>query len=359
MEPVVQWVGGKKRLVDTIKALFPSNFNNYYEPFLGGACLLLNILPENTVSVEKNTNIYNIYHNIKNFHVDIIKILRDFEKEYLEKSIDNRKIYYLEKRKEFNSLDYSSKENSIFKTSILLFLNKTCFNAVYRENKKHIFNVPFGNGKDCKICNSERIIKLSNYLNKENVTVVNGDFDYIKEMVSENDLVYLDPPYYPMNAASFTGYTNDGFTLEDNDRLIEFIKYLHNKKVFIILSNSNNQYFKDKLNFLKYYELSLARTLNCKKDNRKQQLCELIMTNINLDKNYTINNKNNVELNVNDTLDVSIVNKKAYYTFNEININLVANELKNILAFNKDKLTINVMKINKDNKTIEINIKHR
>lgn len=343
MDPVLQWVGGKKRLLSTLKLFTDTGFNNYHEIFLGGGALLLDILPENSVCIEKNVNIYKIYENIKNNHEKIITLLKQYEKDYLEKNFDQRKIMYFEARTEFNELKYDTLENSIKKSTLLLFINKTCFNAVYRENSKGLYNVPFGNGRNCKICDIEKIVNLSNYLNNYNVSIVNQDFEFIKEKVTRNDLVYIDPPYYPLNASSFTTYTHDGFNQNDHDRLIELIKYLHEKNVKVILSNSNNQYFKDKLDFMNIYEISISRTLNCKKENRKKTNCEMIISNVDITRTIEVKNENGLSLNSGDKVDTTIINKKSYFIDENNNvISLIPENLVNILLNNKNKFELSV-----------------
>lgn len=357
MEPVIQWVGGKKRLLNTLKLFTDKGFNNYHEVFLGGGCLLFNLLPENTISVEKNVNIYKIYENIKLNHLQIIKDLEVLEKNYHDlPDKEARKKYYLDKRDKFNKLNYDTKESGLEKTILLLFMNKTCFNALYRENSKGLFNVPFGNGRDCNICNKEKITKLHEYLNKPDIKIINSDFEYIMDYVKENDIVYIDPPYYPLNKSSFTTYTNDGFTIKDNDRLISFIKKLCDKKVKVILSNSNNQYYKDKLNFLKIYELSISRTLNCKKEDRQKKLCEIIVTNIDISGNYEISNKNNIDLKKGDNLDIEKFGKHLYFTFNNKKIDKLNDKMINVIYNNRDKFEIFIDEVkNSENISIRIN----
>jgi DNA adenine methylase len=355
MEPVVQWVGGKKRLLSLLN-LFTQNVKNYHEIFLGGGALLLNLLPECSVSIEKNKNIFMIYENIKHNSALVINNLKKIEEEYLPLTIEERKAYYLDKRTMYNELTYGTLEKSVLKTAILMFLNKTCFNAVYRENQKGVYNVPFGNGRDCLINNNERIIALSSFLNKPTIKIKNCDFDYIKDVAHSGDLVYIDPPYYPLNATSFTSYTKDGFGKEDHDRLISLIKYLHVNGVKIVLSNSNNDYFKTALkNDLKIYEISISRTLNCKKESRGKTLCEMIATNIDISRELLLNYKHvdnvnvNVNVNVGDNLNVEIITKQLYFVkmndSNALKIDKVPANLVNILANNKTKYSIEVVSI--------------
>ena len=331
MEPIIQWVGGKKRLLDTIKFLLPTKYNNYHELFLGGGCLLLKLAPNKSYSIERNKKIYMIYENVKNNVEEIIVRLNEIETEYIAKDIEDRKLYYYEKRQLFNQSD-----SELEKTILLLFLNKTCFNALYRENSKGKYNVPFGNGKDCKICNEDRLRKLSSFLNNDNTHIFNEDFEYCKNNVKEGDFVYMDPPYYPLKETSFTGYTEGGFGKVDHDRLIELIKYLDSKKVNVMLSNSNNDYFKEKLNNLNVYEISIARTLNSDSSNRGKTKCEMIMTNYKLKRVVELSVKPSIydSLTIGDTLNVELKNKKVNYVKSDTIICEVNKNIRNLLINN-------------------------
>jgi DNA adenine methylase len=277
LDPIIQWVGGKKRILPIISYLLPLSYNSLSEIFLGGACLTLSISPSNCYLIELNQNIFNIYYHTKHDPHFLISNLQSLESTYLHiLDIEKRKLFYLQKRTQFNILP-----SSPLKTSILLFLNKTCFNALYRENKKGEFNVPFGNGKNCTICNPQRILDLHAYLNKEGVKIFNKDFIHISKYLKKGDFVYMDPPYYPLKTNSFTNYTKEGFGEKDHNRLIEFIKELNKKEIYVMLSNSNNKYFKEKLSFMNIYIVSLNRTLNSNKNGRGKQNCEMIMTNYN------------------------------------------------------------------------------
>ena len=359
MEPVIQWVGGKKRLLNTIKFLMPKEYNDYYEIFLGGGCLLLNLQPTCSYSIEKNVNIYKIYDNIKKFSEEIIEMLKNIEKDYLdiqEEDKDKRKKFYFEKREEYNNLSYDTNEFSIKKTTLLLFLNKTCFNAVFRENRKGKYNVPFGNGKNCKICCEDRIRNLHKFLNKEETHLFNDDFEKCKEYIKKGDFIYIDPPYYPLNSNSFTNYDASGFNKEDHDRLIDLIKELDEKGVNIMLSNSNNNYFRKNLNHLKKFEISLARTLNCNSEGRSTSKCEMIMTNYPINNIIEVKTKSvNYELlQEGNIVTQTIRSKNLYLMVDEIEIGKVEDKIKNLL--NDNKFTMKINKKKSDN-IIEILVK--
>jgi DNA adenine methylase len=340
MDPIIQWVGGKKRLLNVLDLMLPNNYNTYYEPFLGGGALLYKLLPQNAKIYEININIYNLYINVKNNVLEIIENLLIYQKEYLDSP--DRKNFYLDKRTIYNSLDYSTPQNSINKTTLLLFLNKTCFNAVYRENKKGEFNVPVGNMKNCTICNTEQLKNISNYLNNNNITIYNNDFTKFIDTIKPNDFVYLDPPYYPLKNDSFVGYDKNGFNKDKHDELINILHTLNTKKINFILSNSNNQYFRDKLRMYNIYDISIARTLNSNIDDRKDCVCEILVTNYNLNKTQTISisQLNYSNLQKNDNVSIKIKNKKYFLYSNDINLKEINKCFYNFIILNKIKITI-------------------
>jgi len=275
--PTVQWVGGKGRLLERIHNHLPEEYNNYHELFLGGGSLLLSLQPKKAFCYELNENLCDLYDNIKNKSKLLCKDLIKLEKEYIKLDTkEKRKEYYLDIRKKFNK-----EEDKFMKSVFFKFLNKTCFNAIYRENRKGEFNVPFGTGRDPTICDEENILELSKYLNENEIQIHNEDFEKSLENIKENDFVYLDPPYYPLKDNSFTGYTKLGFVQEDHDRLIRFCKKLNEMNVKFILSNSNCDFIKNSFQEDPYTieEMSIARTLNSKKDKRSKSKCEIIVKN--------------------------------------------------------------------------------
>lgn len=275
--PTVQWVGGKGRLLERIHNHLPEEYNNYHELFLGGGSLLLSLQPKKAFCYELNENLCDLYDNIKNKSELLCEYLYELEQEYTHLDTkEKRKEYYLDIRKKFNE-----EEDKFMKSVFFKFLNKTCFNAVYRENRNGEFNVPFGTGRDPTICDEENILELSKYLNENEIQISNEDFEKSLENIKENDFVYLDPPYYPLKDNSFTGYTKLGFVQEDHDRLIRFCKKLNEMNVKFILSNSNCDFIKNSFQEDPYTieELSIARTLNSKKDKRSKSKCEIIVKN--------------------------------------------------------------------------------
>ena len=282
INPTVQWVGGKGRLLERIREHLPEEYNTYHEVFLGGGSLLLSLKPTKAFCYELNENLCNLYRVIKTDSEKLILKLKEIETEYLkingitEEGLAKRKEFYIDIRTCFN------KETDIFQKSVYFkFINKTCFNALYRENQSGGFNVPFGKGRDPTICDAENIKQLSLYLNENDIMISSLDFEESLVNIKEGDFVYLDPPYYPLKDNSFTNYTKKGFVKTDHERLIRYCKKLTDMNVKFILSNSNCDFIKN--SFLEdpytIYEMSVARTLNSKKDCRSKSKCEIIIKN--------------------------------------------------------------------------------
>ncbi|ERT47291.1 Dam family site-specific DNA-(adenine-N6)-methyltransferase [Fusobacterium polymorphum] len=172
-------------------------------------------------------------------NIDIlIKSLKEMEEEYISLDDENRKIYYYEKRQKYNKLKINIEENNIEKASLFIFLNKTCFNGLYRVNKKGEFNVPMGAYKNPKICDKENLKNVAMAL--KNVKIVYADYRESKDFIDEKTFVYIDPPYRPLNlTSSFTSYTENDFSDKEQIELAEYIDVLNKKGAKIVMSNSD------------------------------------------------------------------------------------------------------------------------
>ncbi|NLI73841.1 MAG: DNA adenine methylase [Euryarchaeota archaeon] len=236
----LKWAGGKSSLVKTFdkEGLLPRHFTDYYEPFLGGGAVFFYLydnkyLQNNASLTDINKELIDTYNEIKLRPEQIIEELRS-----LSKNISKERYYQL--RKEFNDLkgnnSLTSKE-CIRKSALMITLNKTCFNGLYRENKKGEFNVPYGRYKRPRILDEDNINAVSAAL--ANTSIENNDFTHCLRSASEGDFVYFDPPYMPISETSnFTSYSNGGFSFEDQKRLSEVVSKLTERKVLVLLSNS-------------------------------------------------------------------------------------------------------------------------
>lgn len=247
--PFIKWVGGKGQLLSQLANALPTELNDgsftYVEPFVGGGAMLFFMLQrfpniKTAVINDINKNLTDSYQVIKDYPEELLLWLKHIEKEYksLHKE-ESRKVFFLDIRDRFNEEDL----NKIEKTSLLIFLNKTCFNGLYRENSKGKFNVPFGRYANPTICNEDVIYADSELLNRCNVNILNGDFTLTLKHVNEQDLFffYFDPPYRPLSTtSSFNSYVKEDFDDNKQSELANFCRVLSVRKNCLwMLSNSD------------------------------------------------------------------------------------------------------------------------
>ena len=291
-KPFIKWVGGKGQLLSEINKLYPvelgKNIKKYAEIFVGGGAVLFDILSKYKLDEvyisDKNLELINTYKSIRD-NVDIlIKSLKEMEEQYIPLNNEDRKIYYYEKREEYNSLKINSEVNNIEKAILFIFLNKTCFNGLYRVNKKGKFNVPMGAYKKPKICDEENLKNVS--LTLRNVKIVYADYRESEKFIDDKTFVYIDPPYRPLNiTSSFTSYTENDFNDKEQIELAEYINVLNKKGAKIVISNSdpkNNDIddnFFDKL--YKNYNINRVKATRMLNSNASLRgaINELLITN--------------------------------------------------------------------------------
>ncbi len=265
-KPFVKWAGGKRQLVDILLSNVPPSFNRYFEPFVGGGALLFELQPQKAVISDINEELINAYKVIKDNVEELINSLKKHK---------NTKEYYYAIRA-INPKTLTPVERA----SRFIYLNKTCFNGLYRENSKGQFNVPFGRYKNPKICDEENLRAVSEFLNKIEITILNCDYKITCEMAKSGDFVYLDPPYYPISkTASFTKYNKNGFSEEDQIELSEIFKELDRKGCYVMLSNSNTEFIKKLYANYRIQEIKANRFINCKANRRGKSNIEVLITN--------------------------------------------------------------------------------
>ena len=234
-KPFVKWAGGKRQLLPEIEKHLPKKFSTYFEPFLGGGALLFNLLSENKnlkghVS-DLNSDLVLSYVTIRENLDGLLKSLQKHSDKYFS---DSKSYYY--------SVRESNPRSEIEKTSRLLFLNRTCFNGLYRVNSKGKFNVPLGRYSNPNIVNEDNLRSVSAVLNTTKVAIKCRDFESVLRDTKKGDLVYFDPPYQPVSdTANFTSYTNKSFTYDDLHRLAELCLKLDSKGCKVLLSNSDSK----------------------------------------------------------------------------------------------------------------------
>ncbi len=256
LKPFVKWAGGKGQLLSDIRKLYPKELGvkikKYAEPFIGGGAVLFDILSnfelEEIYIGDINSELINTYKTIRDNIEQLICKLSLIQNEFISLDTEGRKIYYYEKRNRFNGLKLNSETINIEKAVLFIFLNKTCFNGLYRVNKKGFFNVPIGSYKNPTICDENNLNNLSRAL--RNVTIVCGDYKECEKFVDKNTFVYFDPPYRPLTeTSSFTSYTEDIFNDTSQIELAEFISSLNKKGAKIVVSNSDPKNTNENDNF--------------------------------------------------------------------------------------------------------------
>ena len=296
-KPFVKWAGGKTQLLSDIESLLPTDFHNrnitYVEPFVGGGSVLFWLLQhypniQHAVINDVNAKLINVYRVIKAKPKKLIGALRVLENQYLPMNHAERTVYFMEKRRRFNDDELTKVEQA----SIFIFLNRTCFNGLYRENSKGKFNVPHGKYVHPKICDEQTIMADSDLLQR--VDILCGDFDATKRYASENTLFYLDPPYKPLNStSSFNTYVKEPFDDGEQVRLRNFCNEVSERGSLFVLSNSDVKGHDPKDNFFdnlyaayNIQRVFATRMINSNADKRGK-LTELMISNVKRSKAVT------------------------------------------------------------------------
>lgn len=245
--PIVKWVGGKRQLLDEINKYIPKKFNTYYEPFFGGGAVLFHLQPKKAVINDLNMDLITTYRVIKDKPNELIEALKKHK---------NTSDYFYELRNIDLDSEKYKKLTDVEKAARLIYLNKTCFNGLFRVNSSGHFNTPFGNYKNPNIVNEPVIKAVNSYFKSNDITISNDDYAVVLQNVKAGDFVYLDPPYDPVSdTSSFTGYNAGGFTRKNQQELRDVCVELDKKGVKFLLSNSATSYIKE------IYDASLFKVL--------------------------------------------------------------------------------------------------
>lgn len=257
--PFLKWVGGKRQLMPAIKELIPKNYTNYYEPFIGGGAVLFDLQPKNAVINDFNEELINVYQTIKENPEELISDLKTHK---------NESDYFYDLRALDREDNFANLSN-IKKASRVIYLNKTCYNGLYRVNNSGEFNSPFGRYKNPNIVNETTIRAVSKYLNTNKITILNGDFEEALKGIKKGSFVYFDPPYHPVSASSnFTGYVQGGFDIYEQVRLRDLCNKLNEKGINFLLSNSATQFIED---LYKDYKISYVKANRSINSNAKKR----------------------------------------------------------------------------------------
>ena len=281
-KPFLKWVGGKGQLLNKFKEMYPQELidgeiDTYIEPFVGGGAVLFDVLQKykvkKAVIVDLNKELINCYRCLKADVGGLIVNLKKLQKDFLPLPDNERQEYYLKVKQRYNEIQLNGKYD-FEKAADLIFLNKTCFNGLYRVNGKGEFNVPFGKYKTPLICDKDNLISIGQLL--QNVEIKFGNYTVCEEFIEGKTFVYFDPPYRPLiENTSFVGYDKSGFNDDDQKALADFVKKLDKQNCLIMLSNSdpknidpNDNFFDELYKNFEIDRIFAKRMINCKADKR-------------------------------------------------------------------------------------------
>ncbi len=265
--PIVKWVGGKRQLMFELLKNMPQIYNRYFEPFIGGGALFFELQPEQAYISDMNEELINLYQVVRD---NVDELITDLKKHDISKE------YFMEIRNIDRTEDYEN-WSSIQKASRFIYLNRTCFNGMYRVNSKGEFNVPFGHYKNPRIVDENNLTNCSNLLQRTEIR--HADFSEILTKVQEGDFVYFDPPYVPLSeTSSFTSYTKDGFDIDMQFKLRDFCDELDSIGVKFLLSNSDTKLVNELYENYNIKKVFASRQINANADGRGK-ITEVLVRN--------------------------------------------------------------------------------
>lgn len=271
-KPFVKWAGGKRQVINELKKYIPNEFDTYYEPFIGGGALLFELAPKRAVINDSNKELMNVYEVLcddKKFS-KMCRVLNDYEANHSEEFYYEIRNKDREKQKFGRLADYTRAARTIY-------LNKACFNGLYRVNSKNEFNVPFGKKEKVNTYDGGNLITVSNYLTMNDIKILSVDFEEAVKDAKKGDFVYFDPPY-DSDTGTFNSYTEDGFGKEEQRRLARVFKELDERGVYVMLSNHNTLLVNELYKGYNMHVIEAKRNINSK-GNKRGKVEELIITN--------------------------------------------------------------------------------
>lgn len=265
--PIVKWVGGKRQLMFELLKNMPKSYNRYFEPFIGGGALFFELQPNNAYISDMNEELINLYTVVRE---NVYELIVDLSKHEVSKE------YFLEIRNFDRTEEYKNLSN-VQRASRFIYLNRTCFNGLYRVNSQGQFNVPFGNYKNPRIVDENNLLNCSELL--KNTKIKCADFSEILTKVKKGDFVYFDPPYVPLNeTSSFTSYTKDGFDMDMQFKLREVCDELDSMGVKFMLSNSDTKFVNELYSNYEIKKVFASRSVNANAEGRGK-ITEVLVRN--------------------------------------------------------------------------------
>lgn len=274
LTPFIKWAGGKTQLLGDIIYRLPKTYNRYFEPFIGGGALFFSVQPASSVINDINPQLINVYNQLK-MHVEaIICAVNELDRPICHKE------RYFAIREQYNS-KIRDQILDVECAALMIWLNKHCFNGLYRVNAKGEFNVPFNNKTHGSSIDADNLRAISEYLNKNDIELRNGDFEDACRDVQAGDFVYFDSPYVPMsNTANFTTYAKDGFNVDAHRRLAELFKQLDGIGAYMLLSNNDAPLVRELYDGYQIESVDVRRAIN--KDTTRRTGKEVLISNFQL-----------------------------------------------------------------------------
>lgn len=280
--PIVKWAGGKRAIMQSIISQFPARFGNYFELFAGGISVFLEVCNRGLLGPDRHAFVSDVSFPLINCYNVVKHNLQDLVSALKSDRYANDRTAFDANKARYNVLKHASEQEltlcggHVELAALFLYLNKTGYNGMYRENKKGLYNIPFGRQQNPTICNEEALSNLHVLLNSKRVALNVGDFRSAElSAFSPGDLVYLDPPYHN----TFASYTKDAFTEDDQRALRNFVNELTRKQCLVIVSNSNTDFIRDLYSGFTMIEVTTKRVINSKAELRKDAVSELIIKN--------------------------------------------------------------------------------
>ena len=267
----MKWVGGKRQLLDDIIPLLPDYFSTYVEPFVGGGALLFEIQPKKAIVNDLNHELINLYKVIKDNPNELLSLLEEHE-------LNNSEEYFYQIRALDRSESYNEMSD-IEKAARIIYLNKTCYNGLFRVNQSGQFNSPYGKYKNPNIVNKPVVLAMANYFQNNNITLLNGDYKMALKKLRKGAFVYFDPPYMPISSSSsFTGYTENGFDKKQQIELKEECDKLNSRGIKFLLSNSDHPFIRDLYKDYEIITVRAKRSINSN-SNKRGEINEVLVRN--------------------------------------------------------------------------------
>lgn len=278
-KPFVKWAGGKRQIIDKLKEYAPDEFDTYYEPFIGGGALLFELSPKKAVINDYNSELMNVYECIKdeNKFNKMCNELNHYETKHSEK-------FYYEIRNKDRDKSKFSRIVDYKRAARTIYLNKACFNGLYRVNSKNEFNVPFNKKTKVNTYDGQNLGIIHSYLNFNDVTLLNTDFEESVKNAKKRDFIYFDPPY-DSDTDTFTSYTDEGFGKEEQERLAKVFKELSNKGCYVMLSNHNTKLINELYKDFNIHIIEAKRNINAN-GKKRGKVEEVIITNFENKKGF-------------------------------------------------------------------------